>query len=196
MGVKRPPRPRRQSREPAAEPEQDVRPAGAAVSAAPAGAPGCREPAWGEGEGRERAYAPKRRDLPGQAGGVLGSAARRAVHVPRELRAPPAGTRRRLAGSAASSPWCSPAGKVVLFAPSECHQASPVPGPGAGACMNGRLLQVVGIEAENVKARRTKLEAVSLGGPCAQQALEPRAGAPGRRLSGQTGIAAPCASRR
>lgn len=74
--------------------------------------------------------------------------------------------------------------------------APPLPGPGAGAFMNGRLLQVVGIESENVKARKRKLEAVSLvAAPVLTRIRSPGAGAPGRCLSGQTrraGIAAPC----
>lgn len=123
---------RRQSREPAAEPGQK-----AASWRGGERSPGRRSGLQGargeEGAGRGRASAPGRRDLPRRPGRGQGSAARRAAHVPRDTREPPAG-----AGSAASCPRCSPAGHVALFAPSEWHRASGRRAAGARARGGGR----------------------------------------------------------
>lgn len=175
VGVKRPPWRRRQSREPAAEPEQHARPTGAAVSAAP------QPSLWGrpEGAGRERAYAARRRDLPGQPVGFWGPRpARRArAQVVNGRRGP------GLAGDSGAPrppfrgvncregcPLCPRGVSSGLWAPGR-----PCPGP-SGAGYEWETLAGCWAGVRGRESQDEKVGSRLPRGPCAPRDPEPRSG--------------------
>ncbi|XP_044943907.1 collagen alpha-1(I) chain-like [Mustela putorius furo] len=158
-----------------------ARPTVLAVSAAP------QPPLRGrrEGAGRERAYAAGRGDHPGQPAGFWGPrpARRPRAQVVTDAEGPGSPDTPGLRGLLSVE---SPAGKGVLFAPRRVIRPLGTAAARArarvGAVMNGRLLQVVGLESEDENAGSSLPR-----GSCAPGIRSLGARLPGRRVSGQTG---------